>query len=295
MALNAEETELFDFAIAALPRWFTSDQRHREELMGFAKIFGSALATVKYWFQETYVKRATGASPGLPDWANQHAIDLGTRRQANETDDAIHVRLSSVEEALIRSALLFGAKAICAAEGITGNVVMVELPRDGAYTGTRIPDGDTALGGTFVRGTGTQMIFTPVKRFARPPYRAATVSGQVRAWEITIAASSPGNNGTFPITGLSGNGCVYTNALGVPGVDPDADWSASRKDGHGNTLTGFKRAYATRGYRACGRRPVMIIILPYGSTASTEASVREMLRQKKAAGCLARVERRLNP
>lgn len=298
MALNAQEQELFDFAVAALPAWFTSDERNREELAGFAKLFGSALATVRYWFGQTLIGSAQGPAPGLPDWLNQHAIDRGTRRQANESTEALRERLQNTPDAVVRKALLDAVNAILAAEGIVGTAAIVELPRDGAFLGSYVSD--TGTGGTFKAGTGTQVLFTPATGWARAPFRHPDVVRKIRSFRLDVAgAAEAGNDGEFPIVGLEGDAAIIDNAAGVIGADAGATWSVRKLDRRDQVRDGFGRAFCSRGYRVVSsrgkRRRSFLIILPFGATEGTAASVREMLRAKKSAGVKAIVERRLNP
>lgn len=293
MALTAAEQELFDFAVAALPKWFTSDERHREELRGFAKIFGSALETIRYWFAQTLIGTADGPFPGLPDWLNQHAVDRRTRRQASEANAALRSRLKNPEDAITRPALLTAVNAILATEGISGTAAMLELPRDAAHLGDYTAM--TGTGGAFTK-SGDVVTFTPtVLPWPTPPWQAASVAPERRHQIVLATAEDAGNNGTFTITGLNGNGAQYTNAGGVVNaVDTTVTWTVNRLDGSNNKTDTFSRAYLGRGYRIAPRSPkTIIVILPFGSTEGTASSVREILRQKKGAGVRAIVERRL--
>lgn len=296
MALNAQEQELFDFAVSALPKWFTSNERQREELAGFAKIFGAALTTVKYWFGQTLIGTAQGPATGLPDWLNQRAIDRGSRRQASEADVTLRERLQNVEDAVVRPALLDAANAILVAEGVAGTAKMVELDRDAACL--RTLTSDTGTGGTFAAGTGTLKKFTPTVLWKAPPYRYPDVIRKVQSYRLDISgAASGGNNGQFPVTALEGNAAIFTNAAGVVGADAGVTWTVRKLDRLGNVLDGFASgAFCSRGHRISrvGGR-TLVIMLPFGATATTEASVREMLRQKKAGGVKAIIERRLVP
>lgn len=294
MALNAEEQELFDFAVAALPKWFTSVERHREDLAGFAKTFGAALATVRYWFGQTLIGGAQGPAVGLPDWLNQHAVDRGTRRQASETTPALRERLQNTPDAVTRGALLAATNAILAAEGIVGTAKMVELPRDGAFLGSYVSN--TGTGGTFAAGSGTQKKFTPTTAWACPPYRHAAVTRKIQSFRLDISgAANAGNNGQFPTLALETDTVVIDNAAGVAAVDATVAWTVRKRDRRNNVRDGFGRAFCSRGYRCSSSRHTLVIILPFGSTASTESSVKEMLRQKKAGGVRAVIERRINP
>lgn len=294
MALDSQEQELFDFAIAALPPWYTSDERQREELAGFAKMFGSVRAVVTYWFAQTLIGGARGPESGLPDWLNQHAVDRGTRRQSSESDPALRSRLRNVPDALTRASLLAATNAILLAEGVGAPAAMVELPRDGAALGGYVSD--TGNGGTLTADSGTRVVFTPATPFARPPWRAPAVVRKIQTFDLVVAgAANAGNNGVFPVLGVSGDGAIIDNAGGVLGAEPGATWTVRKRDRRGNVRDGFSKAYASRGYRVSALRPVLIIVLPFGASSSTEASVREMLRQKKAAGFLTLIERRTSP
>lgn len=292
MALDAEQLELLDFAVKALPSWFTDDARALEELAGAAATMGDARAVVAYWFAQTLIRGATGKTFTTPDWLNQHAVDRGTRRQANESDPALRDRLRNVPDALTRAALLSATNAILAAEGISGQAAMVELPRDAGHWGSYTSD--SGVGGTFVKD-GTTIKFTPSGAWAVSPFRAASVVPVVRHNLVLSGAASGGNDGTFEIAGLEGNAALVTNGSGVAGVDATVAWTVQKLDVNGNVTDGFGRFYWGRGYRWSRTRPTIVIILPFGATDGTASSVREMLRQKKAAGRRAIVEVRAVP
>lgn len=291
MALTAEEQRLFDFAKAALPPWIRDDD---EFLLGCAKMFGSVQATIDYWIGQTLITTALGPTATSPDWLNQHARDRDTNRQPGETSEALRDRLRNVPDALIPSALIAAANAILVADGIAGTAAIVELPRSGAYLGSYLAM--SGVGGVFVQA-GTSSKFTPdALPWPTPPWQSATIT-PVRGHRLTISgAFDAGNDGARIITGLEGNAAIVTNAGGVDADDATVTWTVERLDVEGNVRDGFARAYLGRGYRMSKPRPLgIVLILPYGSTSGTEASVREMLRQKKAGGFYVRVERRLNP
>jgi hypothetical protein len=295
MALTTQEQELLDFALSALPRWVRSDDPH---LRAAAKTFGLVRQQIDYWFQQTLITQADGPAAGLPDWLNQHARDRGTNRQAGESNAALRDRIRNVPDSLTRASLVAAANAILAAESISGTATMVELPREGAFTGTYTSD--AGGGGTWTAGSGTSMIFTPTVPFGSAPYHATTVVRRIQKFRLVTSGSADvANNGSRIITGLSGNGAIVTNAGGVVGADPGVSWQVQKLDHLGNVRDGHMRSHSSTAaharYRSLSRRPVIIMILPYGSTPSTEVSVREMLRQKKAAGFLVIVERRLTP
>lgn len=304
MALNTEETELLNFAIAALPPWFVSNERALEELYGFAKMFGGVRAVVVYWFQQTLIGGANGPETGLPDWLNQHAIDHGTRRQLDETTEALRIRLRNVPEAITRASLLAAAQAIVDEEGIGGTVAMVELPRDGAHFGTwGVMSG---IGGEFSDpDTAGVQQFTPTAGWATPPVDSTHTNIPWDTWRLTTANSAESGNdvvtdidstGADDPRDIIGNAVQFSNPLGVASVDSGVEWTAERYVHAPWIATGVRRAFLGRGYRMSRTRPLTIVlILPYGSTAGTATAVREMLRQKKAAGIVTRIERRLVP
>lgn len=290
MALTADEQRYYDFAKAALPPWVPDPD---EFLMGAAKLFGGVHALITYLFGNALISSAVGATSSTPDWLNQHAADRGTRRILGEDDPTLRKRLRTFPDALTRAALLSVADAQLAAAGVSGSAAMVELPRDGAHSGTY--SSDTGTGGTFTK-VGSVVTFTPDTAWAAPPFRDPSIV-PVRSHKLVIAgAATPGNDGTYVITSLSGNGAVYTNAGGAAQVDPTVTWTVEHFDPEGNLRDGFARAYSQRGYRSARLRPqAIVIILPYGTSAVVGASVAEAVRQRKAAGIVVKIERRQSP
>lgn len=286
MALTAEEQELLDFALAGLPHWFQDDNRPAEYLGAAAKVIGDARAQADYWFEQSRILDAVGVVGSEPDWLNQHAIDRGTARQDGETDAELRERLRNVPDALTRPTLLAAADAILAAEGNPNTSDMVELRRDKAFFRTSASDSGT--GGEFI-GTAPDMRFVPdAPGYATPPFRTAEEDIDHRI--VISGAAAGGNDGTFDITGLQGDGAEFQNGAGVAGVDATASWTIEKLDRDGNLLDGFKDSYLSRGDRMSGRIPTVLIILPYNCTEGTRLSTLEMMRQKKGAGVRGLVE-----
>ena len=295
MALTVDELKLYNFALAALPEWFKHDTRRMEDLAAAAKCIGQAHATSKYWFGQTLITSATGPTGDDPDWLNQHGRDRGTSRQADETDAAMRERLRNVPDAITRQSILDAANAILVADGITDPAVMVELPQHVAHFGDYTSD--AGVGGVFVDAPGNAMEFEPAGGFAGRPYHDPVIFPQITGRLDLATCEDAANDGNRNITGLVLDAAQYDNAAGVANADDTTvAWTVTKLDVTGNVIDGWSRAYFGRGYR-CGRTTpsTVIIILPFGATAGTEASVREMLRQKKAAGMLGVVERRLIP
>lgn len=294
MALDADEQELFDLARKSMPAWYADDARANEHMAACAKVFGAARKQVAHWLQrETRLLLADGPTADEPDWMGQHAADRGTRRQAGESTAALGYRLRNVPDAVIRPALLEAAQAIMAANGDPGAPVMIELPRDKAYVGSYASL--TGTGGSFAFLGGTAMAFTPTVPFGVLPHNPVFPS--MPRDVVFSGAASAGNNGTFETTGVVGDAAEYANATGAAGADASVSWTL-RKRGVKHpavVLDGWNRSYASRGYRAGSRLPTIIVILPYGTKDATVLGVREMLRQRRAAGVNYVVERREIP
>jgi len=296
MALTAQEQKLLDFAKGTLPTWFTDSERELEFLAAAAKIMGQANTQIADWFGNTLIGTAVGPTGPDPDWLNQHAIDRGTARQGSETDVALRARLRNIEDALTRPTILSAAQAILDAEGIPSPLVaMVELRIDQGYFG--IYSSDTGTGGEFTDEGGGVFKFTPTVPFQSPLFRAP-LNAQWGMPQLMISgAASAGNDGTFPITATDGAGVLFANGSGVAEVDATATWEVEKRDGLGNVIAdGRGKCFFNRGYRFHGTpRTAIILILPFGCTAGTAASVVEMLRQKAGAGVAKITECRANP
>ena len=305
MALTATEQKLLDFAKGTLPAWFTSSERELEFLAAAAKIMGQAHTQIGDWFGNTLITTAVGPVSFDPDWLNQHAVDRGTARQDGETDVALRARLRGVEDALTRAAILVGAQAIVDAEAIVGTVAMVELKRDQAFFSKNIFP--FAVGGTFTApdGGGFQR-FTADDWQGITPYKAIE---ELRTHKLVcFGAAFAGNDvAGAVVTGLEDDAVVFSNPGGSASVDAGVTWIVGRYDRDDNLLddtpTGFDDSFFGDAMAPGGAAPAdrmadrntLVIILPFGCTAGTLASVQEMLRQKKGAGLLALVECRLNP
>lgn len=317
MALDSVEQELFDFAWGAMPRWYKARERASEEIAMFAKVMGAVKKTLMYWFQQAYIQTATRATGSDPDWLELHAQDRGTHLADGESNAVSRLRISQIPEAVTWPEIRDAAQAIVDEAGVTGTVALVELPKDAAYLGELTQD--TGTGGTFssLPGSATDKVFVPTVPFKFRPYRATTVTAGIAGWwhsaRITIFdCAHPINDGAYPITGLVAaddadgdptlTGVVFTGNTGaVDEADPTCSWYIDRLEYHGAVIDGTARAFVNRGFRIWrGSNDVnrcanggIVVILPYGCTESHRLSVREMLRQKMAAGFRVIVERRI--
>jgi hypothetical protein len=156
------------------------------------------------------------------------------------------------------------------------------------------------------------MTFTPDTPFPFCPY-VGGIGGRIKNTGLFIAGSAGAtNDGPFLITGLvaqnDGLGMptlaavTYQNTGGAAGADATCGWQVGRFDRFGKQVDAWSRSYVNRGYRVwrgqsvAGERKAIcgvLLILPYGTTAATRLSVRECLRQMKAAGFAGIVERRI--
>ena len=313
-AATTYEAELFAAGLNAIPPVFRDNARLLEDLHMLAKQAAVAKAVAAGMLARAWVGTATidtgwtdEASPTPhavlgPDWLDFLAGDYGTHRAAGETDAVCRTRIRKVPSGVIRRELIAMAQAIVDAAGVTGQVAMLEMPRDAAYFGEYATD--TGTGGTFTAGS-----FTPTTGFAdgHPPFWRGE-SGRVAyglldvGSQITFTgAANPVNDGTFNITGLSGDAVTF--AGGAAGGDSGVTWSIARIYGgrySGQSLAGG-RTFFSRGWRMWRGQPAngigghksiagIILILPSGCTGSTRASVLEMLRQRAGAGVIKRVE-----
>lgn len=302
--------EMLAAGLSAIPPVFRDDARTLEDIKMLAQQAAVAKAVGVSMLLRIGVSTASadtgwtdpsGAAITGPDWLNFLAGDYGTSRANGETDAICRTRMRSVPLGVIRSELLSLAQTIVDAAGVVGTVAMDEMPRDSAFLGEWT--NDTGTGGTFASGS-----FTPTVRFAagHPPFWSGE-SGRTGDSYITFTgATNPGNNGTFQITRLAGDAACFVG--GLAGGDPTVTWTITRfsKGRYPNSPMTGGRAFFSRGHRMWRGQPAnglgtgkgvagIIMILPYGCTASTKASVVEMLRQRAAGGVIKRVEVRAIP
>lgn len=306
MALSADEQNLLDFALAALPPWFRDEGRDLAVEAGMAKMVGAARTQAAYWFGQSLITTATGPGADTPDWLQQHAIDRGTRRQNGEGDPELRSRLRTYPDALTRATLLSVAQAVLTAAGVVGDVAMLELRRDRGYLVVNQRQADATLGGEFIDHGANVFGFLPAIDWAwwggKPPFRGPGIEPPITYKLYTLNAAEGGNEGTFTITGLDGNEILFTNPLGTAGADASVFWRVDRYDRDGNCLTGQDEGlngkldtYLSRGHRVGATWSSILLILPFGTSAAVAASVEEAIRQRKAAGVRVIVERRQNP
>lgn len=172
---------------------------------------------------------------------------------------------------------------------------------NGKIVNARICHGGLGLtggvGGVFTKPATQVQRFEPYDLpWARPPYDERPPD---YGWRLTTSGADNANNdGTFSIKAMYGDAAEFINTPGVAdSEDLGVEWKTEKVDQDSNLADGYARAFVDRGYRVSGVPPssAFVIILPYGTSAETAASVEEAVRQRKAAGFKLIVERRLNP
>lgn len=280
MPLTSNEQKLFDFAVSSLPPWFVVRDRTREIMQSMAKIFGEAYYQADAYFDESLILQAVGI------YLDQHARDRGTFRQTGELDASLRIRLRTVEDAVTLPVITTQVQAIIDSEGIVGAPAFVELRLDRAYFGDFTSD--TGTGGVFTNPSGNTFLFTPTDKFLAPPRIGDDI--------VFSGANSAGNDGTFEVDAIVDDAVQYENASGVAEGDGAVSWTWQKRDPSDDAvIDGFNKSYLSRGFRVGSEVWTIVIILPFGCSTTTQSAVREMLRQKKAAGVKAIVECRENP
>lgn len=126
-ALSPREQQLFNVAKAALPAWYFQDDDQAELVAAFARQFGKAWDQVDLWCDQMFITRAFGI------FLDQHAKDKGTRRQNGESDQALALRLRTIEDAVTLPALQAKVDAILLADGVAGTATILELRAHKAF------------------------------------------------------------------------------------------------------------------------------------------------------------------
>lgn len=267
--LTPEEEELLAWLKGSLPSWFWQKTEAKEEIWrGIVKAFGRVRDLINDWADRTFILYSDDV------WLEQHAKDRGTSRQYGESDEGLQARLRTPLQAVVRNDLLDGITTLLAAHELTWTPNMIELRRDGAFFGTYVPM--TGIGESLTVGEAGEVTLVDTV--------GTTFTGYEVGHYITITASTKtGNDGTFPITAVLGDGSIrFTNEDAVNETS-EFEWSLDYND------AGYNRAYFNRGYRFHGR--AFIIILPSTCSDAVVSSVEEFVRQRKAAGYVAVIER----
>lgn len=104
------------------------DDTNPEELIGaYAVMFDSTRQQIDAWVSQCYIKTATDI------WLDQRAIDVGTRRQNGESDDALRGRLASYPDTQTVPALEAALDAMLTQNGITTGAEVFTLRMNRAF------------------------------------------------------------------------------------------------------------------------------------------------------------------
>lgn len=297
--LTDDEQALYDVAASALPREITSGEEDaREILAAQAKIHGSAKSQLDDYLSRTLISSATGI------WLDQHALDRGTRRQSGESDDALRQRLRIGEDAVTIAALIRSSALDVRQQGATGatSYAYSVLYDDGVSGGLQlVADGTTTTGNATLDGTNfNRLRWLTLGSGTYKIYRSSGGASQGLIGTVVDAE-------IFDDTGLLGDGAqvpfhadappegMATLALRADGVTIPPGYPAIVELRRDKAWTGA--SYLSRGQRLGIIPPInsIVIILPYGTSAGTAASVAEACRQRKGAGIVVHVERRTSP
>ncbi len=291
-ALTALEQALFNIAKGSLPSYlFQEDASAQEVLAAFAKQFAVLSADLSLLEQDTFITVARTEA------LSQHAKDRGTRRQEGESNEALSLRLRFLrDDTLTVAAIVARVLAILESDGVTipaGYPGLIELRRDRLF---------------WSRGDGVQI--TAVAAASIIDGETFTIDGRV--FEFNKVGSVTSGNVEVDITAATTDDEVAAAIeLALEGEYPGLAFSVnefaavrrapgaiSETVANGGFAIRRVNSYWSRGYRFTdtGRRAtVVVIMLPFGTTAATQQSVAEAVRQIKAGGVKVIVERRLSP
>lgn len=252
-----------DHALAALPFWFSREARALENVEAFGEIFQTVEDQTTFWKNMSYILLSQ-SSP--TNWLGQHGRDRNAPRQSIETDAEYRTRIRLPENAIVLPAVQSAVNSALASVGYVDTVFLYALRSERAFFGDKLDD--TGTGGD-IEPAGMEL--TGVTYLPR-------VGDQV-----VIAGSGSGNNGTYDITGFSGNRIVVTPA---PVSEPSfpGTWTISRFDNNSVYVGDRANAYFSSGtdanqyaFRMGSNRPILVFLFPSGckpsGTGGTIASV----------------------
>jgi hypothetical protein len=274
--------QLRDHARESAPRYLYPRTRQEEIEETAAELQSMARAYGDDWVRNTYILLADRR------YLLAHAHDRSVAAQEGESDPAFRGRIRNPADLVTQPALMPIIQQLVDDAGIVGTVEGYNLRPNRCFDGVHATETKTD-GGEFAEQAGDEMIYTPTTRFGTIP-----IFGRDKL-DVSGSAS---NDGTYVITGLVGNGFVYTDATGVNevlGSGPSV--SVQHFDPDGVLQDGFAREYLSRGYRMGSRVTPnsLVVILPYGCDESLRQTVVRLLERDAAFGVGLVVECRVNP
>ena len=291
MLLTESEQEIFDFVSNSVPDGYSKTERGMEDILLIVKVFDRIMTRNEFLFSQSMILNST--FDGETDWANEHARDRGTTRQAGESTESLIQRITSPNDAVTLGSIRRAAQAILDASSILGPVGIVQLRSNRSFFGK--PQSQTGTGGEFF-SVGSGFGFVPSEGHA-PPLRMGEQDRDYTATRLFFAGSASAvNDGEKPLTGLSNNIMLF-DGPGAAEVDPGVSWTIRKYNRDGRLMDGFNRTYLGRDYWIGSGMPVntRIIILPFGCTPTTVEAVDEAVRLKEAGGFRHIVECRTSP
>lgn len=298
MPLSAEETKLYDWARASLPRWFWEQTRAEEDFGAMLKIFDAARQFIADMKDQGQILTAPGPVSGEPDWLNQHAIDRDTSRANGESDDALRARLRDFTNTVTRVALLAMVGAALDAAGVSSNDFgMIETRAEGAYfhgsVQARHTGAATTTAAVVLNGDGTATISGLSFTGADTGFATQCEPWFVGRYVFISGCDDAANNGRFRICGVPTlTSFTVENAAAVADASTPIAWCLDYQVAAPASAQPIGN-FLSRGYRFANSG--FTVILPYLTDEATRLSVAESLRRIRAAGVLVRVERRQVP
>lgn len=170
MPLSAEQQALFDHARRSLPRWLTRGKTAvLEWLHAYTQLFDAVRSQGQDWLDITYLDNAEGAE------LDQHALDRGTVRRADEDDPTLRERLRNITDVVTEPALKEVVDTLLAASALSESA-WVELRRDRA--GFQEPTADDSTKSFLSRGYRMTNAQTPMGYIVILPFGTTDAIGQ---------------------------------------------------------------------------------------------------------------------
>jgi len=288
---EANVNAMLEIASHVVPQWLANSVRGREFLTAYATQFADVYEYNVSLFANTRVNAAEGPSSTSPSWIALHACDRNTSPQPGETTEQLAARLQSLGEGVTVTSLVKLLQTIVDDSGTVGAVGYYETKNDGAYLNTW--SADTGTGGTVTVVDG-QTIFTPDVDFNHDPLLPGDrARGSWAQSQITLAGfAAGGNNVTAIVDNTDDLGIVLQGVAGVDEYSASATWSLDRLTASGDSLDNKPDMYCDVGFRLGAATGVIVFVLPFGTPDDAVASAREKVRQSKAGGKIAVIERR---
>jgi len=301
VALSEGERALYEAGADAVPRLLRGEVP-QEYFKAGAVIAAKAKAQTDQWLSQTYILSASGV------WLDQHAIDRGTRRNAGENDVSLRARLRTYEDFLTVPTLEALANDILQANGITTEAAVFTLRRHapcctGSGTTTVTPQGAAGA------ATWRYLVLAQVSLLeldgvtSRNHWVVVGPMGSTTTGNATLTGTNYNQIGWSAYPGALRYKVLRIKSGGSPATvgeiaEVTAPTVTHNDQGEDNITDNFGPfSFVERGYRTASRIPrkAIVVILPYGTSATLAETIKLALEQRAGAGAALLVERRLNP